>query len=68
MRTTMAASNAERQAKWRKRQKRRIAELEAKIAKLERARPGRRSKTSPLGDPIRPDRTLAGVSNRGRRP
>ncbi len=32
----MAASNAERQAKWRERQKQLIAELEAKVAKLER--------------------------------
>ncbi len=31
----MAASNAERQAKWRERQKQLIAELEAKVAKLE---------------------------------
>jgi hypothetical protein len=33
----MATSNAERQAKWRQRQKRRIAELEAKVARLERS-------------------------------
>ncbi len=31
----MAASNAERQAKWRERQKQLIAALEAKVAKLE---------------------------------
>jgi hypothetical protein len=42
----MAASNAERQAKWRERQKQRIAELEAKVAKLERGtRKRRRKKT-----------------------
>ncbi len=38
-------TNAERQAKWRERQKRRITELEAKLAKLERgSRPKRRRK------------------------
>ncbi len=43
----MAASNAERQAKWRERQKQLIAELEAKIAKLERGtRRKRRRKKS----------------------
>lgn len=34
--TRMAASNAERQAKWRQRQKQRIAELKAQVAKLAR--------------------------------
>jgi hypothetical protein len=41
---TMAMSNAERQAAWRKRRQERILELERKVAKLERAaaRPNRR--------------------------
>jgi hypothetical protein len=44
----MAASNAERQAKWRARRKRRLAELEAQVAKLERGtrRKRRRQKSA----------------------